>query len=305
MILFLYGPDTFRSKRKLEEIIERYKKIHKSGLNLIFLDLEEKKYQDFIENFQPVAMFREKKLIVLKNASKNPSFKENFQKEIKNFKNSKEIILFYEGEITEDNFFKKIKENSKWQEFGILEGEKLKLWVKREIKKLGGEIEERALDKLIEFVGSDLWRMENEIKKLISFSQDKKIKQKDVEILVKPEIEMDVFKTIDAIAKRNRILALKLIQKHLERGESPLYLLSMINFQIRNIILIKDLIERKRPLAKAGLHPFLLQKTIYQAKKFSFPEIKKIYQRIFEIDFKIKTGQIKPELALELFVSQI
>ena len=305
MIILLYGPDTFRSRQKLSEIIAHYKKIHKSGLNLIFIDLEEKNYEDFIEIFQPAGMFKEKKLIVLENTSKNPQFKENFKKEIKKFANSKEIILFYEGDIAEDGFFKKLKENSKWQNFKFLEEEKLKFWVKREIKKLGGETEEKALEKLIEFVGSDLWRMENEIKKLINFKGKKKIELEDVEILVKPEIETDIFGTIDAIAKKQKSLAFKLIQNHLEKGDSPFYILSMINFQIRNIILVKDLIERKKPLVEAGLHPFLLQKIIYQARKFSFQEIKKIYQKIFEMDLKVKTGQLKPDVALDLLVSGI
>jgi DNA polymerase-3 subunit delta len=305
MIIFLYGPDTYRSRQKLNEIIEHYKKIHKNGLSLIFLDLEEKNYKDFIENFQSLAMFKEKKLIVLKNASKNFDFKESFRKEIKKFANSKEIILFYEEEDLKDNFFEKIKKNSKWQNFQILEGEKLKLWVKKEIKRFGAEIEENALKRLIEFVDSDLWRMENEIKKLVSFSQEKKIKLKDIETLVSPEIETDIFKTIDAIGQKNKVLALKLVHKHLEKGDSPLYLLSMINYQLKNIILVKDLIERRRPLIEAGLYPFLLQKTIYQARKFSFQEIKKIYQKIFEMDLKIKSGQINPELALDLLVSGI
>jgi DNA polymerase-3 subunit delta len=305
MIIFLYGSDTFRSRQKLNEIIEHYKKIHKSGLNLIPLDLEEKNYKNFIENFQSVAMFKEKKLIVLKSASKNFEFKESFRKEIKKFANSKEIILFYEEGDLKDDFFEKIKKNSKWQNFQILEGEKLKLWIKKEIKKFGAEIEENALKRLIEFVDSDLWRMENEIKKLVSFSQGKKIGLKDVEALVSPEIETDIFKTIDAIGQKNKVLALKLIHKHLEKGDSPLYLLSMINYQLKNIILVKDLIERRRPLIEAGLYPFLLQKTIYQARKFSFQEIKKIYQRIFEMDLKIKSGQINPELALDLLVSGI
>lgn len=303
MILFLYGPDTFRSRRKLNEILAQYKRIHKSGLNLIFFDLEEKKFEDFIRSLQPIGMFKEKKMIILKNVSKNSQFKENFKKEIKKFANSNEIILFYEEEIREDEFFKILKRNSKWQEFKPLEGERLKLWVEKEIKNLGGEIEESALIRLLEFVGSDLWRMENEIKKLINFK--KKIGIKEVNLLVRPEIEADIFKTIEAIAKKQKSMALKLIQKHLEKGDPPLYLLSMINFQFRNIILVKDLIERKRPLIEIGLHPFLLQKTIYQARKFTFPEIKKIYQKIFETDIKVKTGQLNPEVALELLISEI
>jgi len=305
MIIFLFGPDTYRSRLKLKEIIERYKKIHKSGLNLIFIDLEEKNYKDFLEKFQPVGMFKEKKLIIIENVSKNFEFKENFKKGIKKISNSKEIVLFYEGEVEKDEFLKNLKKNSQWQEFKLLEGENLKVWVKKEIKKLGGEIEEKALEKLIEFVGSDLWRIENEIKKLVNFQGKKRVELKDVRILVKPETETDIFETIDAIARKQKSLALKLVQRHLEKGDSPFYILAMINFQLRNIILVKDLIQKKKPLIKIGLRPFLLQKTIYLARKFSFQEIKRVYQKMFELDLKIKAGQIKPDVALDLLVSGI
>lgn len=50
MIIFLYGQNTYKSRQKLNKIIERYKKIHKTGLdlqyfnggNLYFQDLKNK-----------------------------------------------------------------------------------------------------------------------------------------------------------------------------------------------------------------------------------------------------------------------
>ena len=41
MIFFLYGNDTYRSKEKLDEIVNHYKQIYKSGLNLKFFENEE------------------------------------------------------------------------------------------------------------------------------------------------------------------------------------------------------------------------------------------------------------------------
>jgi DNA polymerase III delta subunit len=85
MIIFLYGPDTYRSRQKLNEIIEHYKKIHKSGLNLKYLNLSEKDLEDFKDEFQSISMFTEKKLLVLEGAFTNQNFKENFLKKPKKF----------------------------------------------------------------------------------------------------------------------------------------------------------------------------------------------------------------------------
>jgi len=302
-------------KKKLKEITVHYQKIHKSGLNLRVFDCQKLSDKSFFNNFKDeisqISMFKEKKLAIIINSFSNASFKNNFLKEKEKFLKSNDIILFYEqGEINKkDELFKILKENAKCQEFKPLLGRKLINWTKKEIEKEGAKIDQKALEKLCEYIGNDLWRMANEIKKLISFCQKREIKVKDVEILVKPKIETDIFKTIDAISQKNKKYALELLHKHLKEGDSPLYLLAMINYQFKNILIVKDLIEKHQPynliLKKSGLHPFVAKKSYFQSQQFSFSELKKIYRYIFQVDFNIKTGQINPELALDLLISKI
>jgi len=317
MIIFLYGPDTYRSRQKLNEIVEHYKEIHKSGLDLKFLDLEEKDFQDFKNEAQIASMFSEKKLLVLKNAFENFDFKKKFSAEIEKFVKSEEVILFYEEEIKKDKFFQTLKKFSEYQKFQLLDGERLKNWVKKEFKKYQAKIDSAVLEKLIEFVGNDLWQMANEIKKLVAYKTGHnqittvtklcpEIEREDVELLVKSKIEIDIFKTIDAIAAKDKKRAIKLLKAHLEKGDSPLYLLSMINFQFRNLLIIKDLIEKNlSPYSFTNLHPYVIKKSISLLGKFSFSELKKIYQKIFEVDLDIKTGKIEPEMALDLLITEI
>jgi len=323
MIIFLYGSDTYRSRQKLNEIIEHHKKVHKSGLNLKFFEGESLNFQDFKDEIETISMFKEKKLMVLEGIFLNQKFKEEFLKEKEKIANSKNIILFYEkGEINEnEQFFKFIKENSKSQEFKLLEGEKLKNWAKNEFENFGVKIDPKALEKLLEFVGNNLWQMTNEIKKLVSYKkptvcsphphsiQEIKIEIEDIELLVKPKIETDIFKTIDAIATKNKKQALFLIHKHLEKGDTPLYLLSMINFQFRNLLTIKSCIEKNIPyysiLKMSKLHPFVVKKGWQQVNKFTFQELKKIYQKIFEVDLNVKTGRIDSQTALDLLIAEI
>jgi DNA polymerase-3 subunit delta len=317
MIIFLYGSDTYRSRQKLNEIIEHYKKIHKSGLNLKYLNLSEKDFEDFKDEFQSISMFAEKKLLVLEETFTNQNFKENFlsptkfRMGTKKFVNSRDIILFHEIKETprSDPLFKFLKKYAKSQEFEPLRGENLKNWVKKEIENHKVKINPKALEKLVDYVGNDLWQMSNEIGKLVNYKKNKKVEVEDVELLVKPKIEPEIFKTIDAIASKNKKQALELIHKHLEKGDSPLYLLSMINFQFRNLLIIKDLIEKNQPyysiLKTAKLHPFVVKKSYQQANKFTLQELKKIYQKIFQVDISIKTGKVEPTTALDLLLTEI
>ena len=346
MLIFLYGQDTYRSRQKLREIIEQYRKIHQSGLSLTYLEGENLKFGDFKEIIQQTSMFDEKKLLILSNVFTNQDFKEKFLKNSKFFLDPKDTILFYEeNEISgKDKFFNFLKTKAKTQNFQLLEGEKLKNWVRQELSGFKTEIDSAALFKLINFVGNDLWRLSNELSKLASFKKNKKGKEdkssssatelsrseseggkerkalfdfaaareinvEDVELLIKPKIETAIFKTIDAIAQKNKKQALLLIHQHLEKGDSPLYLLSMVNFQFRNLLIIKDLIERQRPyysiLKETKLHPFVVRKSYQQAQKFTLSELKKIYQKIFQADLSIKTGKMTSETALNLLLTEL
>ena len=98
---------------------------------------------------------------------------------------------------------------------------------------------------------------------------------------------------------KNKKQALDLFHKHLDNGDNSLYLFSMIAYQFRNLLIIKENSK------KSGLHPFVVQKSIYLCRQFTMDQLKKIYQKIFQIDLDIKTGKIEPELALDLLLAEI
>ncbi len=307
MIIFLYGENTYQSRQKLDEVIARYKETHKSGLNLKFFDGKELSFQDIKDELQILPMFKEKKLFILDDAFANQAFKDDFAADIERFVRSDSVILFYEskGSFQKDSFFNLLKKHAKSQEFEALSGQKLRSWLKGEFEKTGVKIDPLALESMISFVGNDLWQLANEARKLAAFKKGREIGSKDVALMVKPKIETDIFKTIDAIALKNKKQALVLLHKHLENGDSPLYLLSMINYQFRNILGVKDLIERGKALSRSGLNPFVARKSYEQSRKFTMEELKKIYQRIFQVDYRIKTGRIEPQAALDLLIAEL
>ncbi len=314
MFILLYGPDTYRSKQKLKEIIDHYKETQKTGLSLRVFDLKNENFDKFQEENQSLSIFKEKKLIILKNAFSNQEFKEKFLKDKDKFTDSRDVILFYEDKeiLPSDSLFKFLKKEAKTQEFQLLTGQKLKVWVKEEFGKYGFAVLPEIIDALVLATGDNSWTLTNEIQKLSAYKSGKKssgITLEDIKILVKPQIEINIFKTIDAVAARDRKTALRLIHKQIENGENPSHLISMINFQFRNLLVVKNLIEKNKPynliIKISGLHPFVVKKSYEQAKKITLQELKKIYQKIFQIDLEIKTGKIEPETALDLFIAEL
>ncbi len=316
MIYFLYGEDSYRSKQKLDEIIEGYKKVHKSGLNLIYLDVKESDFADFFDSFRTTSMFLEKKLVILKSLffAKGGSvsdWQEKFLENIKSIKELKDIVVIYEDNPADQRkkLFKALQKSAKCQEFKFLQPAQLRRWVAEEFEKNKAKINPDALPLLLSFVGNNLWRMANEIKKLSDYKKGSVVKKDDVEDLVRPNIDNDIFKTIEALASKNKKQALSLLHKHLDNGDNCLYLLSMIAYQFKNLLIIKDLQDMQKPysvIIKASyLHPFVVKKSFYLCNKFSFEELKKIYQKIFQIDLDIKTGKIDAETALDLLIASV
>ncbi|RLC39795.1 MAG: DNA polymerase III subunit delta [Candidatus Nealsonbacteria bacterium] len=318
MLLFLYGKDTYRLQQKLKEIENQYKKIHKSGLNLEKFDANQISFKEFWDKLFQRSMFIKKKLFFLENIFSNQKFKEKFLKELPKIAKSQDIVVAFEKrEVSKaDELYLGLKKVSKSQEFKPLEKKELRVWMEREFQKYEAEITKEGMEKLIEFVGNNLWQLSNEIRKLSFFKRTAiathlkiKVGKEDVERLVRPKIETDIFKTIDALAQKDIKKALCLIQNHLQKGDSPLYLLKMINFQFRNLLVARALREEGRGfdsfLKLNFVHPFAAKKSWQESQYFTLGRLKKIYQKIFLADLIIKTGKISPEEGLKGLVTQI
>lgn len=301
MIYFIYGEDSYRSKRKLEEIVEGYKKVHKSGLNLIYIDAKQTDFKDFYSNFKITSMFAEKKLIVLRNVFDSKKFQEDLLESVKNIEELKDIVIVYEDSPADKRvkIFKALEKYAKCQECDFMMPAVLKKWILQEFENKKSKINLDAVDLLINFVGSDLWQMENEINKLSNYKLGEAIKKEDVQLLVKPNTTNDIFKTIEALASKDKKLALDLLHKQLDGGDFPLYLLTMIAYQFKNLLIIKGSPKN------SGLHPYVVQKSLYLCNQFTIEQLKKIYQKIFQIDSDIKSGKVEAETALDLLLVEI
>lgn len=320
MIIFLYGPDSFRSRQKLNRIIERYKAKHKSGLNFLKLDLSEAEADNLKEAIKSRPMFAEKKLIVIENLF---CLKPDNQREIIEYfkgenleKDQRAVLVVYEKSAPDkrSQAFKFLTaKNVLSQEFGSLEGSQLENWIKKEVGARGGNIDRQAVQELAVCLGGDLWQASNEIDKLVAFrnggEMGGEIKKEDVTSLIKAKISANIFQTIDALARRDKKNALRLLYQHFEEGENAIYLLTMFAYQFRNLLVIKELVEKgvsySELAPKTKLHPFVVKKSFQQIKNFSLEGLKKIYLRIKDLDLAIKTGRIEPRAALEILVMEI
>lgn len=316
MLFLLYGDDSFRARLKLREIIDQYKRVRQSGkmvrrggLDLFFFDFQEgDNPDDFVYKLRTSSMFSEKRLFVLKNSLSEERTVKPILNLLKNYK-SEEVLIFFETVSfgAGNALFNFLKKNATIQEFKLLSVPLTIKWVEKEVGQLGGKINKEAARALAVNLGGDLWAISNEIKKLICLKGDGII---DIEDIESPNQSVNnVFQVIEAIASGNKRFALKSIGRYIDQGESLFYLLAMVAYQFRTLIIIANLLERgvrQEDIPRlAGLNSFVVSKCLPLLKQTSLGNLKKIYAKIVDTDLKIKTGQLLPRQGLEILILSV
>lgn len=305
MLIFLYGQDTFRLSRKLAEIIEEYKK-QTRGLEFAVFDALAGNTADFFSGLRQNSLFGGKKFFVVKNPVSDKGFKERLISEVEKLSLLEHNMVFcQEGKVLKaDRLLKAFAKHARVQEFAPLAGARLNAWIAAEFEKTNSRVAIAAIEALAARVGGDLWRAANEIQKLAHFARGREITAADIDNAIPPAPEANIFAVVDAAAARDTKKALLLIKERVQKGDHPIYLLAIIASQFKNLFLVKG--ARKGFAAPLpGMHPYVFKKTLSQSKKFSLPDLQKIYRRICQTDFDIKTGKIDPEAGLDLLLAEM
>ncbi|MDH4329999.1 MAG: DNA polymerase III subunit delta [Candidatus Moranbacteria bacterium] len=318
MIYFLYGEDDFSSTEKLNEIKDQFLNKNAQGSSLSVLDFDEGIDLDLRSVIRLEGLFSSNKLVMVKNIFKSggiDTLRQTFDlfEEMNGVFDDKELaVVFWESENPKKNtkLFKMLEKNAKTHLFEKISGTKLSRWIQDRVEKMGGKISKDGLEKLISFVGDDLWKMSHEIEKLVSYKDGEEIAGGDVSELVSANITKDIFGAIDALGRRDKNTAIKMLHNQLESGDDPFYVLSMYVYQFRNLLKIGSFyfqgMRNNYEIARvAKLHPFVVQKGIQQLQGFSEMELKRIYKRLENLDYQAKTGHIDIVLGLDKFVAEI
>jgi DNA polymerase-3 subunit delta len=176
------------------------------------------------------------------------------------------------------------------------------------------QIEPQAAAALASVIGTDLRAADNELVKLVSYVDgERAISEKDVATLTAYVADANVFDMVDALATGNGHVAISLMHHSLEQDPSDpgFRLFSLIARQFRLLLLAREYLDtggssNNNAIAKVlGIHPYPAGKVAVQSRRFTLPQLEKIYRRVQQYDVEMKTGIIKPRLALELLIASL
>ena len=326
VLIYLYGEDTFSSRQKLKQLKDKFlKEVDPSGVNLVVLDGEKINIDQFNQAVLSVSFLSRRRMVVIENLlkSKDKKMAEAVAGLIDKESVKDNILVFWEDQPADSKsgykkkspkeqanpLIKKLLKEKYVYRFQPLNESQLHKWVNDEVKQSGLEIDNQAVKLLISYVGGNLWQLDREVKKLISYARAvtaKTILADYVQLLVPARYDDNIFNLIDALSQKNKKRASRLLRDQLDSGQNEMYLLTMIVRQFKILLQVKEILDKKPGYGHLAsllrIHPFVAQKAAGASKNFSLTQLKNIYQKLLEIDFKIKTGWAKPELLLDLLV---
>jgi len=194
--------------------------------------------------------------------------------------------------------------------FPLLKGKRLVQWIDRYVSSRGSGISAQASTLIAELVGSNLRIITSEIDKLVMFTSGKRIEESDVKAVVSYAQEANVFEMVDAILELKTGPAEKLLHGMMQSGAAPAFLLFMLCRQVRLMLQVKEMLNRRSSEAeirrKLGLNAeFLWRRVLEQSSRHTIEKLKNVYFKLLDTDVAIKTGRYEGELALNLLIAEL
>jgi len=315
MIIFLYGTDTYRSRRKLNEIVANFRgREDKTGMNTTTLEASKTDIGEIQQALFAPAFLGNKRLVVINGllALKRDEQKP-FVELIGKLPDSTTAVFYEEGDaksLEKSPLLPLLTAGKFHWEFSSMNTGAMASWISAEAAKLGVSLTPEALSTIADAIGDDSARAANEIAKLAAYAGNKKIiEAKDVAELLVGETHEDMFGFLDAVAAKQTQRAATMLEREISAGVEPMQILAMLARTVRLLIQARDLLDRGIPQNEAvrelGVHPFAARKSLDQARNFEMNFLVGLHTALLEADRKVKTGLTPtPRLVLDLFVAK-
>jgi DNA polymerase-3 subunit delta len=323
-VYLFFGNDELAMHKLVQGLVDKVMDAAMGDMNITRFQ-ENPRVEEVRDAAYMIPMFGDRRLVLLTNSQdwvKGSKNKDSILKLLDGLPGSTALVLQLNLEIERGN----------WKDFAPAHW--LRKWVKdqpagtvfqkecslpglgqmpglimKEAKEKKGEFSPEAAQELTRAIGNDTLIASLEIDKLLTYvDYQRPVTAEDVRLLTPEVAPISIFDMVDAIGERNIPKAAQLLHRLLET-EMPIPLFGMIVRQFRLLILAREVLDqggRKSQIEKAlKVHPFVAETLQKQTSLFNMNQLKEIYHRLLTTDEYMKTGQMDPKIAMEMFVSEM
>ena len=219
------------------------------------------------------------------------------------------ILLFVRRGTGRDNAFSKLfKEKDRYVLFDTLsEDRAMKLCV-RSCALRGVRLDRPEAMQLVNMVGTDAYRLENEVSKLCDYVGNGGAIRDDVlKTVVTPSVEYEVFPMLNALLSGNKKVAMRMLTEAMKSGkENPLRVASFLEGRLKQMLIGRELLDEKRPrpeiLKAMGGSPKAAEIALKNAQKFPTAQLRTAVAAFAEINARMKQGLLNESDGLVLAI---
>jgi len=186
-----------------------------------------------------------------------------------------------------------------------LTGKTAVAFVRKFLDEHGKKADAEWIEWLIEIVGPDAQRLNNELGKILLACDGKtRLGEEDLDIVSPFELPKSVFSLIDAITEQNPALALSLLRNMLDKGEPPLRLLAVINWHYRLVgeALRYSTVKAHGKLNRIHRSSLVVNKIKKQIKKMRRSELGPVFSHLKEADRLLKGSRLPPDHVMAFLI---
>ncbi|MBR6040805.1 MAG: DNA polymerase III subunit delta [Clostridia bacterium] len=225
------------------------------------------------------------------------------------FASSDAITLFVRrGSAKETDFVRLFKEKGRVVSFEPFSEDRAREMCMRLCAKRGVRLDRPEAFQLVDMVGTDAYRLKNEISKLCDYVGSGGTVTRDVlKGVVTPSVEYEIFPMLNALLAGNKKTAMRMLTEAIHDGqENPLRVATFLEGRLKQMLIAKEMLEDKRPrpeiLKTLGGNPKAAEMTVKNAQKFPLQKLKNAVAAFARINADMKQGLMNESDALILAI---
>jgi DNA polymerase-3 subunit delta len=313
-VYYLFGEDSYSVDVTFEAIEKAAQPFITSDFDKEVLYGENQSFTNIIGLASTFPFGSEKKLIIVKQAEKLKDKKE--KKEIVSYFESPAeftvLVFLHEGTITNPTSepYKTLANQGYLFEAKELKGKSLIDWLISTVEKSGKTISYDNAQLLTDISGENRNTLESQLEKIFIYVGDNKdITIESIRGLSTSLKQYTIFDLQNAIGKKNKSAALKVVFNLLKNGMEPIQVIAMLNKYFTSLARLNELTTSNTnefQVARImGTHPFYL-KDYYNARKmYSDRHLTAAFSALLKADLSIKTTSLDDYTLLSVLIAEI
>jgi DNA polymerase-3 subunit delta len=313
-VYFLMGEEPYYIDKISEFIENNILTEEEKGFNQMVLYGRDVTIEDIADNAKRFPMMADKQVVIIKEAQDLSRTIENLTSYVENPQPSTVLVLCYKYKTIDKRkkLYKAIQKAGVVYESKKLYENQVAEWIRRVLSGKKYEIDTKATLMLIEFLGTDLSKISNELDKLmVVLPVGSKITGKTIEENIGISKDYNNFELRKAVGERNVFKVNQIINYFAQNQKAnPLIMtISLMNGFFTQLLIYHSLNDKsKNSVARAlGVNPFFVSDYSVAAKNYPMRKVSQVIGLLRDADVKSKgvganlpAGDILKELLFKI-----